>query len=259
MSNESPDRQQQRPSRFAYHGTEPAEGGVHSAAPKSRSSNGGSGGGAHLNAGPRQASNGVPGPEERLLDISEITRNVGMRYTHRFRIPPVSGAEEGLSLAGPMEGQLTFTNTGAALLLEGYVSAPLTVECSRCLSPTVETVESDIGEQFDLVTSSNAFHQEVVTAVDEDQPASVIENGTVLNLGELLRQSLLLAAPLQPLCRAECPGIDLAGHQGVGYSTEDQEGAAEPADVRADNPLRHLAEMMAAKRSAEENTNGTDV
>jgi len=225
-------------SRFAHHGDEPEIGGVRSTSPAKR-----------------PAANGVPGPEERLLDISEIIRHVGMRYTHQFRIPPTEdGSEEGITLAGPMEGQITLTNTGAALLLEGEVTTALSLECSRCLSPTVDTVSGELDEQFDLITTSNAFHQDIVTAVDEDAPASMIEGGNILNLGELLRQSLVLAAPGQPLCREDCPGINIAGHEGIEYTLEGEEAEGTThAEVHADNPLRHLAEMLEAKRRQEEN------
>ncbi|MBC8101216.1 MAG: DUF177 domain-containing protein [Cytophagales bacterium] len=245
---------QKETSRFSYFdtGDAPETGGVHSTFPPASTPRPGVNPAA--NQGPRPAANGAPGPEERLLEISELARNIGMHYVHRFQIPPVAGAEEDLSLAGPMEGTITLTNTGAVLLITGDARAPLTLECGRCLTPTIVEVKADIEEQFDLIAANNAFRQEVVAVVDEDTPASVIEGGNVLKLGELLRQNLLVAAPLQPLCREDCPGIDLSGHQGVAFlSEEDAEKAAqaEPA-VLEDNPLRRLADLLEAKRRQEE-------
>ncbi|MES2463683.1 MAG: DUF177 domain-containing protein [Armatimonadota bacterium] len=251
------DRPEQESSRFAYFGNgEPESGGVYSVGAAKPSVK--PGGTPNLNAGPRPASNGIPGPGERLLDISELARTIGMHYVHRFQIPPLDGAEEGLTLAGPMEGQIRLTNTGAVLLVTGDVHAPLTLECGRCLTPTVAEVDADIEEQFDLVAASTASRQDVVTVVDEDTPASVIEGGSVLNLGELLRQNLLVAAPLQPLCREDCPGIDLSGHPGVAFSSEEDAGKSdEPTPLAAeDNPLRRLADLLAEKRRQEE-INGT--
>jgi uncharacterized metal-binding protein YceD (DUF177 family) len=245
------DKPEQGSSRFSYFGSDESEtGGVYSvAASKPASKPNGTPG-----AGPRPASNGIPGPGERLLDISELARTIGMHYVHRFQIPPLEGAEEGLTLAAPMEGQIRLTNTGAVLLVTGDVHASLTLECGRCLTPTDVEVDADIEEQFDLVTTSTASRQDVVTVVDEDTPASVIEGGSVLNLGELLRQNLLVAAPLQPLCREDCPGIDLSGHAGVAFSTEENsDGPAENPPLAAeDNPLRRLADLLAEKRRQEE-------
>lgn len=214
------DREEGRSSRFAFRVADelPAEGGVRSSAGR--------------------AGTGAPGPGERLLDISELARTVGMRYTHRFQIPPYSADD--IVFAAPLVGEITLSNTGGLLLLRGNVAAKLQMECARCLAPFVQEVQTDLEEEFDLVTSRNAFHQEEVRAVDEDTPASVIE-GNVLDLGELLRQNLLLAAPLQPLCREECPGVARNGQQ-------EADMEAPPPD---DSPLRHLAEMLEARKQGE--------
>nr|CAA9286330.1 hypothetical protein AVDCRST_MAG63-4014 [uncultured Armatimonadetes bacterium] len=221
MGTEQPGngRGAEKASRFAYHGDEPEEGGVRS-----------------VGSSPRGVA-GAPGPAERLLDISELARTLGMRYTHRFHIPPYP--EKDIDYAGPLEGEVTLTNTGALLLLRGHVAADLALECGRCLARTVQPVEAELEEEFDLVTAHNAFHQEEVQAVDEDSPASVIK-GNVLDLGDLLRQNLLLAAPLQPLCSEECPGIPL---------NEESAAAGDSGAGRGDdNPLRRLADLLAAQR-----------
>jgi uncharacterized metal-binding protein YceD (DUF177 family) len=179
-------------SRFTYHGDEPEEGGVTSVQPKGQRQAG------------RPASPGVPGPEERLLDISELVRNIGMRYTHRIGIPP--GDLPDLPTATPITGQVTLTNTGALLLLKGHVATSLSMDCYRCLNPTVEAVEVELEEAFPLVAANNAYHQTEVQAVDEDAPAAVI-SGNILDLGDLLRQELTVASPPQPLCREDCPGL----------------------------------------------------
>ncbi|MFM7320032.1 MAG: YceD family protein, partial [Armatimonadota bacterium] len=70
---------------------------------------------------------------------------------------------------------------------------------------------------------------EELRAVDANDTAPVVE-GTVLDVGELLRQSLILEAPLQPLCREDCPGV------GGGA-----EGAPEPDTHR---PLAALAALL---------------
>jgi uncharacterized metal-binding protein YceD (DUF177 family) len=71
-------------------------------------------------------------------------------------------------------------------------------------------------------------------------------------LGELLRQNLLVAAPLQPLCREDCPGIDLSGHPGVAFSSEEDAAPENPPLAAEDNPLRRLADLLAEKRRQEE-------
>ena len=208
-----------RAPRFRYHAEdEPSEGGVRGA-----------------------SKAGAPGVAERLLDISELARTLGMQYTHRFHIPP--WPEDDIEFVAPLDGEIMLTNTGAVLLLRGSVRTRLKLECGRCLEPTTQEVETEIEEEFDLVASRNAFHQDEMQAVDEDTPASVVK-GNVLNLGELLRQDLLLAAPLQPLCREDCPGI------AVGDGTFADQSEIETPLVR-ENPLRRLAELLNATQQTD--------
>lgn len=222
-------------SRFSYHTEiEPEEGGVRSveAVPLSQQRPAvGRGGAVAISAVP-----GVPGPAERLLDISELVRNVGMRYTHRFEIAPYPA--DFVEYVAPLVGEVTLTNTGAVLLVRGDVQTTVRMECGRCLAPTDENVEAELEEEFDIVAKRNAFNQEEAHAVDEDTPAAVIE-GNVLNLGELLRQNVLLAAPSQPLCGEECAGLP--------NPAADTSEAAQDETLVADGPLKRLAELLAQR------------
>ena len=217
-------------SRFSYFGDEESEGGVQSVQP------------AREGPGSRTQSKpaGTPGPAEKLLDISEIARTLGMRYTHHFSFP--AGREGDMETVTPTVGSVTLTNAGAALLLTGKVATHLRMECGRCLTPTDQPVEVELDEHFDLIASNNAFNQEVVQAQDEDSPAAVITSN-VLNLADLLRQNLVLAAPLQPLCSEDCPGIP--------YDPGAPPTEPDTAIVGGDNPLRRLADLLEAKRRSE--------
>jgi len=246
-----------RSSRFAYFGEDddtPLEGGVYSVTPsKSGEENSSdatrSGGGKTR---PLPPANGIPGPEARLLDISELVRTTGMHYVHKFHLP--AGKEPDFEAATPIEGTLRLTNSGAALLLRGQVTTSLRMECGRCLTQTDIPIEADIEEDFDLITSHNAFRQEEVHAVDDDTPASVIK-GNVLDLADLLRQNLLLAAPLKPLCREDCPGIVVESKTDKGAKSKKVASAVvTPEETPVDNPLRRLGELLEAKRNAENNT-----
>lgn len=186
---------------------------------------------------PQPSVNGVPGPEARRLDISEIIRTVGMHYRHRFAVPPdpdIPATE--LSATAPTTGELTLTNAGEALILRGKAHGVLRMECSRCLTSFEQGIDFDLEEEFDLVTEHNAFRQEEVRAVDENVTAPVID-GAILDLGELLRQSLLLSAPLQPLCREDCAGI--------GTPTQSAEQAPSPPETH--RPLEALGALWQAR------------
>jgi uncharacterized metal-binding protein YceD (DUF177 family) len=142
------------------------------------------------------SANGVPGPEETKLDLTELLHTVGMRYTHVFAIP--GDALDDLHSVTPFSGRVLLNNSGAALLVRGSVKADLELECVRSLELFVEPTETEIEEQFLVETRNNARQQEFVAAVDENSIGAVI-SGTILDFGELIRQCLLLAIPLQPI------------------------------------------------------------
>ena len=187
-------------------------------------------------ATPLPADNGVPGPEAPRLDISEVIRTIGMQYRHKFALPPsafVTGDATDLNAARTVAGEVILTNAGEALLLRGVAAASLWLECSRCLNRFEEPVETELEEEFSLISQFNAFRQEEIKAVDENTTASVID-GMVLDLAELLRQSLLLAAPWQPICREDCPGLGA-------FAVEEK--APEPETTR---PFQALGDLWRA-------------
>lgn len=234
-------------SRFAYHNElDPIEGGVRSVAVSTGSERAPAKGerrpsrhtnGTAITAG----TNGVPGQGDRRLDISEIARTVGQYYKHRFSLEHREGDE--LDNPEPIAGEVTLTNTGAALVLRGHAQTVLSLECARCLRPVLTPVETEIEEEFDLVAENSAWSSsDDVQAVDDDENGAVIK-GNILDLGDLLRQYILLAAPTRVECADECDEIPLP--EGVTLKRIDEENV--PTAGGSDSPLKHLAELLAAK------------
>lgn len=235
-------------SRFAYHNDlDPVEGGVKPVAENAGmdrpSAKGERKPGRHSNGTAITAgTNGVPALGDRRLDISEIARTVSQYYKHRFAIARREGDE--LDIAEPITGEVTLTNTGAALILRGRAQTILSMECARCLRPVLTPVETDIEEEFDLVAENSAWSSgDDVQAVDADENGAVIK-GNILDLGDLLRQYVLLAAPTRVECPDECEEIKLP--EGVTLKRIDDAGS-KSASGATDSPLRRLAELIAAK------------
>jgi uncharacterized protein len=138
------------------------------------------------------------------LDLSEIAKTPGSRASYSFeeRLPD----EEDTHFIGPARGELTATNTGRMLLLTGHVRAETEVACSRCLKPMRMTVEKKLEEEF---ATRPAGPQGQVMAIEDDEPlARVIDEDSFdLDLTELLRQNVLVAMPLQPICGEQCRGL----------------------------------------------------
>lgn len=138
------------------------------------------------------------------FDLTEILRNPGMRQVYDINEPPYT--DEDVEYVSPVVGRIAVTNTGTMLLVRGPIRTTIGLECSRCLTPLRAPIEADLEEDFDLHVVEDSHHHDKDVRVMEEDTVGVFD-GKVLQLGVLIRQAALLAAPLQPLCREDCPGI----------------------------------------------------
>ncbi len=92
--------------------------------------------------------------------------------------------------------------------VEGVVKAVASMPCSRCL----ETVPLSLESRFALTFSKD---QPIVTEEDTDQEIelSAEEMGLIpytgedIDLREAIQEQVIIALPLQPLCRPDCRGL----------------------------------------------------
>ncbi len=142
------------------------------------------------------------------LDLAEILSNVGMRYRYEVDEPPI--VDEDLECTQPVRGEITFTNTGSVLLIDGGVKTKVAVPCSRCIVDYEHPIAAPISEQFTLVAApSGPGGRRGLATVEEDENPSAAKlfEGHLLDLTELLRQSVTLQIPSQPLHDEVCKGL----------------------------------------------------
>ena len=84
------------------------------------------------------------------------------------------------------------------VLVTGEAQADLVGECARCLEEIRDEIVADFQELF--------VYEESDTAHAEDEDVSRLE-GDLLDLEPLLRDSVVLTLPFQPLCQDDCPGL----------------------------------------------------
>ena len=110
-------------------------------------------------------------------------------------------AEEQSSL---VSGSVTLTHTNRGIALRGEGKADVRMMCMRCLDEFVGSVPFTIEEQvhpdprFARRRGAEGFEE-------DDEPRILSDNS--LDLGEIIRQHIVLHLPIKPLCRADCPGI----------------------------------------------------
>nr|WP_231134394.1 YceD family protein [Motilibacter deserti] len=109
------------------------------------------------------------------------------------------------------------------VLVSGSAHAALAGECVRCLEPLEQDIEVDVQELFAYPESSSA-------EADEDE-VRLLE-GDLLDVEPVVRDAIVLALPLQPVCSEDCPGLcsecgaRLADEPGHGHDVVDARWAA---------------------------------
>ncbi len=117
----------------------------------------------------------------------------------------IRGLDPEIQPRQPLTGDVTFMRTVDGILATGHLRTVVEMECSRCLRAVVVPVDFDVEETFlptiDVVTGH-------ALPIPEDvDPAALIDEHHILDLSEVIRQDILLALPVRPLCREDCLGL----------------------------------------------------
>lgn len=92
-------------------------------------------------------------------------------------------------------GSVRVTRTAQGLLVETRISASVPAECVRCLAEFPMRLDSDFTDLY-------AFTRNSVT----ESGLLLPETGKI-DLAPVLREEMLLAFPISPLCRPDCKGL----------------------------------------------------
>ncbi len=133
-----------------------------------------------------------------LLDLNEVLQHPGKKIAVEFATD--LSDEQDVELLSAVEGSLEAQSTGNLLLLSGRFRARAIAACARCGAPLEVPVESEVEEQFPVEGVAACYGMNDQARVVPDEPYPLFD-GNSLMLDALVRQDLLLAIPLQPLCQ----------------------------------------------------------
>jgi uncharacterized protein len=137
-----------------------------------------------------------------ILDTRELPRRPGALRTHARVVP--APADLGVEMIGVPEGadirfDLRLESVSEGVLVSGTITVPLAGECGRCL--TAITAELSVPVQ-ELFAYENSTTDETT---DADEVGRI--QGDLIDLEPSLRDAVVLALPVNPLCREDCPGL----------------------------------------------------
>jgi uncharacterized metal-binding protein YceD (DUF177 family) len=136
------------------------------------------------------------------IDLRELGRRAGSMQEIERTVPaPADWRVEmvGVPAGAQADLRLRLESVMEGVLVSGDVEVPLAGTCARCLEPFEDTLELDVQELY-------AYAGSTTEATSEEDEVRRIE-GDVLDLEPLLRDTVVLALPLAPVCTEDCAGL----------------------------------------------------
>jgi uncharacterized protein len=138
-------------------------------------------------------------PLEALINVTHLLKEpVGSSQSCDVR------GRIGEEVEGIVEGKAKLIRISQGVLVQCRLNAEVKLVCSRCLDvflcPISFTAEEEfvpVAEIADDSALSSPWQSEEFT----------IDDKNIVDLGELIRQYVLLNLPMKPLCRLDCPGM----------------------------------------------------
>lgn len=112
--------------------------------------------------------------------------------------------DEAVSVADAVKIRGKLSKETAQTDVAGEIATVANVECSRCLQPVRQPLDFAFTASF--VTPDNYTDaREIQVGIDDLEVA--VFAGDKIDLTELAREQILLAIPVQVLCREDCKGL----------------------------------------------------
>jgi len=160
-----------------------------------------------------------------VFDLRALGRQAGSARTQQLTAP--APADMRLELVSVPEGadvalDLRFEAVTEGVLVTGTATAPVTGECARCLKPLTDTVTASFRELYlypderprgardrhdrhDKHDRRDRYDWHDDSSEQDDEELYL--DGDLLDLEPVLRDAVVLALPMSPLCQPDCPGL----------------------------------------------------
>ena len=138
-------------------------------------------------------------PLKALINVTQLLKEpIGSS-----RSQDISGiiSEE---VEGFVEGEAKVIRISRGVLVQCKLTAEVKLICSRCLNAFLCPISFTAEEEFLPISDVSG---DLAPSSPEQSEEFTINDKNILDLGELIRQYILLNLPMKPLCRPDCPGI----------------------------------------------------
>ncbi len=131
------------------------------------------------------------------INVAEIKKRLVGEKTFTYDLTPeeLEIKSDELAVEGAVKTVGRMSNAGDVLLLEATMSAQVRRTCGRCLKEFTAVTKAEVVEKFYPAGAEN---------IEQD---AFVYDSDVIDITEPLREGLLLAEPMQALCKQDCRGL----------------------------------------------------
>ena len=144
-----------------------------------------------------------------VFDMRTLGRQAGSAKAQQLTVPAPDDMRLELArvpVGADMQLDVRFEAVTEGVLVTGSVIAPLAGECARCLAPLAASVTASFTELYLYTRDRHDKHDRFDENTEQDDEELHLD-GDLLDLEPVLRDAVVLALPMSPLCREECPGL----------------------------------------------------
>ena len=142
-----------------------------------------------------------------LINVTHLLKEpIGSSQSHD--ISGIIGEE----IEGFVEGKAKVIHISQGVLVQCKLNAEIKLICSRCLDAFLCPISFTAEEEFLPISDVSG---DLALSSPEQSEEFTIDDKNILDLGELIRQYVLLNLPMKPLCRPDCPGMKEANSYGT--------------------------------------------
>jgi len=151
------------------------------------------------------------------LPLASITAD-GLSLVGEVTAEELGLTEDDAVARGPLAVSLDLTNVEGLVAVTGVLEGTILRECVRCLTQYEDPLAFSVRAAFIPEPKSQPRHpkrvdprkarEEVVAAEEEEDLDDQYQyQGNFLELAPMLREHVILASPMQPICSDDCLGL----------------------------------------------------
>ena len=145
------------------------------------------------------------------IDVTDLLKSFGAELkldrSETLSFPPLGDAdkEDRLVLTSPVSVKVKLTNTGRSVLVSGTLKTTVRMTCSRCLKnfdlPVILSIEEEYSKSAPVIRIKKAGEE--IELKEKDFVFEIGEDN-IIDLGEAIRQNVIVSLPIKPICNKAC-------------------------------------------------------